>query len=213
MGWISVTDTFLTTDQQMNNAQLTANHFIGVGSGWVPSSISALLGNMHHESTINPAMHELGYNDSPDRGYGLVQWTPMTKYTDWATANGLDYTQGDSQLARIDYEVDNNIQWIAKSAYNYMTFLQFRTNSGNWSVDYLTQAFMDCYEIPSYTAGQQSLPDRQSFANTCLSSLDWSGAGYSGNVGGGGGGNGGTTNVDASQKLIKLLLTGALNGW
>jgi hypothetical protein len=206
MGWISINDTFLTNDQQMNNAQLVVNHFL---NKWHPNSISALCGNMHHESSINPDMHELGYGDSPDRGYGLVQWTPMTKYTDWASANGLNYADGDSQLARIDYEVDNNIQWIAKSSYGYMSFADFRTNSGSWSVDYLTQAFMDCYERPNYTAGQQSLPDRQSFANTCLSSLDWTGSSIPPD---GGGGSGGTPS-DQNAQLIQLLLCDALHGW
>jgi hypothetical protein len=211
MGWISINDTFLTNDQQMNNAQLVANHF--VGTDWTKESLSALIGNMHHESSINPSMHELGYGDSPDRGYGLVQWTPMTKYTDWATSQGLDYTSGDSQLARIDYEVNNNIQWIAKSAYNYTTFSQFRQNSGSWTVDYLTQMFMDCYERPNYTAGQQSLPDRQSFANTCYTSLDWTGTNSGGNGNGGGDGGGGTTPPTSSNTLITLLLCDALHGW
>src|SRR5213595_390589 len=122
MPWISINDTFLTQDQQLNNAQLVINHFV---STWKPEAISALCGNMSHESSINPDMHELGYGDSPDRGYGLVQWTPMTKYTDWATANGLNYADGDSQLARIDYEVNNNIQWIPRSSYGNMSFADF----------------------------------------------------------------------------------------
>jgi hypothetical protein len=175
MGWISINDTFLTNAQQMNNAQLVADHF--AGTDWVKESISALCGNMSHESSLNPDMHELGYGDSPDRGYGLVQWTPMTKYTDWATASGLPWDSGDSQLARIDYEVVNNIQWIARSDFGNMTFAQFRANSGGWTVDYLTEAFMRCYERPNWDAGTNSLPDRQSFAQTCFTSLDWSGTG------------------------------------
>jgi LysM repeat protein len=173
--WIHPNDTFLTNDQQMNNAQIVANHFSG--TDWKKESIAALCGNMAHESSLNPDMHELGYNDSPDRGYGLVQWTPMSKYTDWASANGLPWDSGDSQLARIDYEVNNNIQWIARSDFGNMTFTQFRTNSGGWSVDYLTEAFMRCYERPNWDAGTSSLPGRQSFANQCLTSLDWTGTG------------------------------------
>jgi hypothetical protein len=47
----------------------------------------------------------------------LVQWTPMTKYIDWANANGLTVGyKRNSQLARIDYEVDNNIQWNSPNA-------------------------------------------------------------------------------------------------
>jgi LysM repeat protein len=173
--WIHPTDTFLTQEQKLNNAQIVANHF--AHTDWKPESISALCGNMSTESSLNPDMHELGYNDSPTRGYGLVQWTPMTKYTDWATASGLPWDNGDSQLARIDYEVVNNIQWIARSDFGNMTFAQFRANTGNWTADYLTEAFMRCYERPNWDAGTNSLPARQDFARVCLNGLDWSGSG------------------------------------
>jgi hypothetical protein len=210
MGWIAINDTFLTNDQQMNNAQLTANHF--KGTDWVKESLSALIGNMSHESSINPDMHELGYGDSPSRGYGLVQWTPMTKFTDWATANNLDYTSGDSQLARIDYEVNNNIQWVADGLqarygmgdkYNF-SFADFRKNAQNLSVNDLTEAFMWNYEGPSYSAGTSSLSSRQAFANQAYTSLDWTGTG---------GGIGGNPPPTANNDLITLLLCGAIKGW
>ena len=114
MAWISKEGKLLTHSESLNNAQLVANHF--GGSDWSPESISALCGNMRHESTINPDLSEMGYSWGSDRGYGLVQWTPRSKYWNWAVANGLNPRDGDSQLARIDYEVNNNIQWIAKSS-------------------------------------------------------------------------------------------------
>src|SRR5690625_3718064 len=118
---------WLPYPMSMENAQLVVNHF--VGTDWTAESISALCGNMRHESSINPDMYEYGYAWEDDRGYGLVQWTPRSKYWDWAVANGLAPREGDSQLARIDYEVDNNIQWIPISEYNNMTFTEFRQNS------------------------------------------------------------------------------------
>lgn len=208
--WINPNDTFLTQDQQLNNAQLVAYHF--KGTDWTKESLSALCGNMSHESSLNPDMHELGYGDSPDRGYGLVQWTPMTKYTDWANSQGLDYASGDSQLARIDYEVANNIQWIANGyqlrygmgdKYNF-SFADFRKNAGGYTVDQLTEAFMWNYEGPSYDAGTSSLSARQSFADLCLSTLDWTGTG-------GGTTGGGTDN--SKSALITMLLCDTLNGW
>jgi LysM repeat protein len=179
--WITPNDTFLTNAQQMNNAQIVADHF--AGTDWTKESLSALCGNMSHESSLNPDMHELGYNDSPDRGYGLVQWTPMTKYTDWATANNLPWDSGDSQLARIDYEVVNNIQWFNNPnapEYDSISFADFRANTHGLTVDDLTKCFMAKYEHPSWTAGMNSLADRQSFANQCLTSLDWTGTGSGG---------------------------------
>ena len=45
-------------------------------------------------------------------GYGLVQWTPYTNYTDWIVNQGYsDPSEMDANLYRILYEVQNNIQW------------------------------------------------------------------------------------------------------
>jgi hypothetical protein len=49
--------TFLTEAQQLNNAQLVAYHF--KGTDWTPEAISALCGNMAHESSLNPNIWEL----------------------------------------------------------------------------------------------------------------------------------------------------------
>jgi hypothetical protein len=212
MGWIAINDTFLSQNQMMNNAQLVVNHFINSPSGWVKESLSALIGNMCHESSLNPQMHELGYGDSPSRGYGVVQWTPMTKYTSWASSMGLDYTSGDSQMARIDYEVNNNIQWINKSSYGNMTFAQFRQNASGASVDYLTEAFCFCYERPNPAVA--GLTSRQSYAHLAYNTLDWSGTSSNGgdNTRDGSGTPPPTTNTKRNN-LIMLWLCDAVHGW
>src|SRR5699024_525756 len=98
--WVGEYRQWLTEEQSLQNAQLVANHF---GTSWSPEAISALCGNMRVESSVNPDMYEFGYDWEDDRGYGLVQWTPRSKYWDWATASGLEPRNGNSQLARIDY--------------------------------------------------------------------------------------------------------------
>lgn len=172
--WISLEQTYLTESQSMNNAQIVANYFYRDNKDWTKESISALLGNMRHESTINPELYEMGYSWEADRGFGLVQWTPRSKLSSWAIDNGLNYRLGDVQLARIDYEVDNNIQWIKTPSYPY-TFKQFRLNSGNWSVAYLTEMFTWCYERPRLDAGQSSMPKRVAFAQKALNEIIWYG--------------------------------------
>jgi hypothetical protein len=197
MTWYDTADQWLTEDQSLSNAQLVVNHF--KGTDWTKESISALCGNMRHESSLNPNIWEFGYGHSLDRGYGLVQWTPASKYIDWANAQGLTYTDGDSQLARIDYEVTNNIQWIPRTDYNNTTFVEFRQNQGNWSVDYLTEMFTWSYERPATTPGQESMAGRKAFALRCFNELDWTGTG------------GGTTNPPQEQnKIYHLWLSGAL---
>jgi hypothetical protein len=208
MGWVTTEDTWLTEAQSLNNAQLVANHF--VATGWHPNSVSALCGNMRHESSINPNIWEFGYGHSYDRGYGLVQWTPASKYIDWAIGRGLEWQLGDSQLARIDYEADENIQWIPKDSYGNMTFAQFRSNSGSWSVDYLTEAFEWSYERPAQGPGWESLPDRQAFARKCLIELDWSGSGY---IPPDPTDPPPTGNTDKNKALINMFLANTLRGW
>lgn len=178
MPWIDGYQVWLSESQSRNNAQLVINHF--ANTDWTGEALSALCGNMRHESSINPNMYEYGYDWSANRGYGLVQWTPRSKYWDWAVARGLTPEDGDSQLARIDYEVENNIQWIPIARYNYMTFAEFRSNAGNWSVEYLTEAFTWSYERPNATAGENSMPDRVAFAQRVYTELDLSGTGNGG---------------------------------
>ena len=173
--WITTEDTWLTESQSLNNAQLVANYF--TSKGWKPKAISAICGNMRHESSINPNIWEFGYGHSLERGYGLVQWTPATKYINWATSEGLDYEKGESQLARIDYEKEHNIQWIATDAYP-MSFTEFTLS--NDGLPYLVQAFCWNYERPNQEAGLESMAARQAFAQKCYEELDWSGSGGGG---------------------------------
>jgi len=200
--WIAPYQTWLSEEQSLNNAQLVVNHF--VGSDWSRESLSAMLGNMRHESSINPNMYEYGYEWADDRGFGLVQWTPRSKYWDWALSNGLDPYSGNSQLARINYEVDNNIQWIPRESIDNLTFIEFRTNSRGLDLNTLTEAFTWGYERPNQEAGEESMPDRKAFAHRCFNELDWSGTG---------GGGVTPTPVENGNEIITLLLCGALNGW
>ena len=171
MAWISEYQRWLSESESLQNAQLVANHLIP--QGWTKESVSALCGNMRHESSINPDMYEFNYDWSQDRGYGLVQWTPRSKYWDWAVARNLPPRDGDSQLERIDYEVEQNIQWIATPNYPE-TYAEFR--SSTQSMDYLVPAFTWNYERPDAESGQQSMSDRIAFAKRCLNELDFSGS-------------------------------------
>lgn len=179
MTWINEYRRWLSESESLHNAQLVVNHF--KGSDWSKASLAGMLGNMRHESSINPDMYEYGYTWEEDRGYGLVQWTPRSKYWDWATARSLPQRSGNSQLARINFEVDNNIQYYPTTSYPE-TFKQFRENTFNKSVDYLTEAFTWNYERPNRQAGLDSMASRQAFAHRCFNELDWTGTGGGGGV-------------------------------
>lgn len=174
MTWITTVDVWLTEDQSMNNAQLVADFF---GESWTPNAIAAMCGNMRKESSINPNIYEFGYNHSLERGYGLTQWTPATKLMNWCTSNYLDWSSGDSQLARIAWELANEgnpslSQWIKKAPYN-MSFSDFSQSTE--SVDYLTEVFCWSYERPNATAGAQSMPERVAFANRVYNEVSFEG--------------------------------------
>src|SRR5699024_8298269 len=106
-------------------------------------------------------------------GFGLVQWTPRSKYWNWALQNGYSESElrnGDAQLARMDYEVDQGIQWISTPNYPE-TYSQYRKSKKN--LNYLTNAFCWNYERPNLEKGIESMPNRISFAKKCFSQLDW----------------------------------------
>jgi len=188
---------WLTETQSLENAQLVVNHF--VGSDWTKNSLSSMLGNMRHESSVNPNMYEYGYDWEDDRGYGLVQWTPRSKYWDWAVVNSLDPEVAESQLARIDYEVANNIQYIPTSNYPE-TFAEFRSSVK--SLDYLTNAFCWNYERPNAQAGQDSMSGRIAFSQLCFDTLDFTGTG--------GGVNPPIVIEETDNKIYHLWLSGAM---
>lgn len=116
-------------------------------NGWNIKAISGMLGNIQAESTMNSGRWQNDNVGETSSGYGLVQWTPSTKYTNWCVSEGYtDPSEMDNNLKRILYELENNIQWIATNTYN-MSFKEFSTSS--LSVAELSKAFLLCYERPA----------------------------------------------------------------
>ena len=115
-------------------------------AGWTANSISAILGNLQAESSINPGRWQGDNVGNYDNGYGLVQWTPATNYTDWCLGQGFnDPSEMDANLSRILYEVENGLQWIPTNSYNF-SFADFTASSE--SVSNLAKAFLLNYERP-----------------------------------------------------------------
>lgn len=112
----------LSTKEMETNARYIFSYLSA--KGWTVNAISGLLGNLENESAINPGRWE-GNNVGTGPGYGLVQWTPYTKYTDWCAGQGFsDPSEMDANLARIIYELENNLQFYATDDYP-MTFKDF----------------------------------------------------------------------------------------
>ncbi|MES9681817.1 phage tail tip lysozyme [Gottfriedia acidiceleris] len=110
--------------------------------GWTPQAIAGMLGNIQTESTINPGLWQSMRENDMHMGFGLVQWTPASKFINWAKKEGMDYKSMDANLSRILWEVENKAQWISKS----MSFREF-TKSKDTPYN-LAMVFIKAYERP-----------------------------------------------------------------
>lgn len=155
----------------LNMQEMTenANYIMGylLQRGWTKEAIAGMLGNMQTESTINPGIWQNLDAGNTRLGFGLVQWTPATKYLNWASARNLPYSAMDSNLKRIEWEVQNNVQWIHPS----MTFRQFTKLTS--SPEECARLFLRHYERPA----NPNQPARATQARYWYNNLDGEGGG------------------------------------
>lgn len=142
----------LSLSEMSNNAVLV-DKFL-TPRGWSKQAIAGLLGNMQTESWINPGVWQNLNPLNPELGYGLVQWTPSTKITDWLTAGGYELDDGDAQLLWIDDETVPQGQWNKSTQYP-ISFEAFKISQE--TPEYLAYAFMYNFEQP----GDLNQPVRQ----------------------------------------------------
>lgn len=139
----------LTEDEAYNNCRAFWSYF--KAKGWSLNAVSGILGNAWHESTVNPNrwQGDDAWHQPPDSwGYGLVQWTPYTKIITWLQEQGVypDVSKfGQSECDRIQWEMENNQQWIATTTYPE-SFRAFSTSTRD-SYD-LAIEFLANYERP-----------------------------------------------------------------
>ena len=172
MSWQAVwTDSLnaLTQSQKEENVRIIYSFFHS--RGWTDNAIAAMLGNQELEGQLNPAQWENGYGVY-GRGFGLSQWTPYTKLSNWlGTGWETNYT---GQLRRIEWEAEpqnQGVQWMPYGTvtldgetYNFenYTFQQFAhdtTHTLKWLVA--------CYE-QSYERGTPMINTRYSYAQSWL---------------------------------------------
>ena len=143
--WINTNKPLSLSDME-NNA--TVIFFKLSAMGWTLQAISAMLGNMQTESYINPGVWEGFHEGNLSGGYGLTQWTPASKYIDWA---GSNWKNPDRQLDRIDWEAEHGQQWFSNPSVSPssppITFAEFKRSTGNVST--LANYFLWYYEHPA----------------------------------------------------------------
>lgn len=163
MSWHSVWTTSYwplgsyTSANVLDNAQEVYNKL--TGAGWTRNATLAVIGNLCLESTgINPGQFEGGYNYSWSRGFGIGQWTPGTKVTDYigSQAQGVA-DNGDRQL---DFLLSEPAQYSTvylnpdgSSDYYNLTGLPYISNMADFSqstesIADLTTLWAICWERP-----------------------------------------------------------------
>lgn len=150
MGW-TARNGYLTQAEMEGNAREIATY--ARNNGWSQTALAAILGNMQAESGINPGLWEFGKTPyDPTAGYGLVQWTPYTNLSDWATLQGLSWEDnGDTQLQRISYEAANGLQWgnnIELGISPPISFSDFLVDD-NYTLDDMSDMWAMFYERPA----------------------------------------------------------------
>ena len=155
--WVSK-NAYLGNADMRNNALLTYSYLIP--RGWSHNAVCALLGNMQKESTINPGVWE-GLKKNVRGGYGLVQWTPSTKYTNWAAQHGYDIKDGDPQLEWIDTMTVPAGQWVQRDGFN-ISFNDWKTDTTH-DIEYMTRAFERDFENSNDNEAQKA--QRVTWAN------------------------------------------------
>ena len=110
----------LTKGEMEINAQYIYSYLSA--NGWTVEAIAGILGNMQHESSINPGRWQSDNVGAMNSGYSLVQWTPAKNYIEWCGSK--DPSKMDVALSRIMYELENNQQYYATPSYN-LTFREF----------------------------------------------------------------------------------------
>lgn len=154
---------YLTQAESDENALEIAS--IMVGSLQLSfNAVAGMLGNMKVESGINPGIWEnLDYGNM-DVGFGIVQWTPASKYINWCIEKNPAYSTYDNyatielQVDRIYYELENGLQYIPTEAYP-MTAREFMYS--DLAPSYLAEVFLKNYE----RAGVEKLEERKYWAD------------------------------------------------
>lgn len=193
---------FLTEAEMKVNARFIYAYL--TTRGWTAQAVCGMLGNMETESTINPGIWQNLDAGNTSLGYGLVQWTPSTKYTSWCSERGLDPSTMEAALERIIYELDNGLQYYPTDSYP-LTFAEFKTSTQTPA--YLANAFLLNYERPA----DQTQPARATQATKWYSYLKGSSPGDSGDEGSEGneGGTGGGSIITKKKPLPLWLIVAA----
>lgn len=176
----------ITGSEVLGNAQEAYDYM--VSHGFTQNAALGVLGNLWAESGMNPGQWQhSGSIYGSSTGFGLGQWTPYTKVSDYVgSTSETDMANGASQMSLL---VSDTGQWdphfinssTGYSTYYNDTFLYFATMSeymqSNADYKELTIAWTASWERCGDEAYQDSKQKRQDAAQTFAENLDLGGGG------------------------------------
>ena len=133
-GWSPIAE--YSSAEQIENATLIHN-YLTQNLGFTTNSACAVIGNIQHESYLNPAQWEVSVGATTG-GYGLVQWTPPANVINYIT----NRTDGYEQCQWINDCVSALGQWIDVMGFGSWTDFKASTDDAY----YLAQVFLRNYE-------------------------------------------------------------------
>lgn len=150
----------LTTDEMEWNANkamtaLRQNNFTIYAA-------AGIVGNMWAESGMNPGQWQvINHQEIPYvGGYGLVQWTPYTNYSDWAVTDWEN--NGPKEIERILYERENGLEFFPSVTYPQWTWRKYSKMAPeegltqDETVNQAASVFLYNYLRPSDPAGSEA---------------------------------------------------------
>lgn len=149
-GWYCVNDyNALTQDEKAYNANKAMT--LLRRAGFTIYASAGIVGNMWTESGMSPGQWQ---GDTPfSGGYGLVQWTPYTLYSDWA-GTGWE-NNGDKQIERILYEKQNGLEFYPSTTFpqwrwnNFSQMMPMEGMTENETINQATSVFLYNYLRPA----------------------------------------------------------------
>lgn len=156
-GWYYVNDYgALTDDEKEHNANLAMTYLRK--HGFTIYAAAGIVGNMWAESGLSPGQWQ---GDTPfSGGYGLVQWTPYTLYSDWA---GTDWeNNGPKQMERLSYEKETGLEFYPSTTFpqwRWSNFSQMVPEEGmtiNETVNLAASVFLYNYLRPADPSATES---------------------------------------------------------
>ena len=149
----------LTQEEKEHNATLMMTFLRK--NGFTLWAAAATTGNAWAESQMNPGRWQ--GDTAFSGGYGLMQWTPYTKYTDWAGAEWEN--NGPLECERLIYERENGLQFYPSPhwpQWTYRKYCAFAPEEGltdRETINMLTSIWVYNYLVPQNP--EASMANRQ----------------------------------------------------